>query len=107
MMNEWLWRTTRKSVMPSARARCTETVPSLAPAIQAEKSGYRHFMLKEIHEQPRAIEDTLLGRLSLDDWQVHLENLKMSAAQLKGFERAVIVAGGTSWHAGLEGKYMI
>jgi glutamine---fructose-6-phosphate transaminase (isomerizing) len=75
--------------------------------VQAEKSGYRHFMLKEIHEQPRTIEDTLLGRVALDDWEIYLKNVGMSASVIKSLKRTVIVACGTSWHAGLVGKYLI
>ncbi len=76
-------------------------------SLQAEKSGYRHFMLKEIHEQPRTIEDTLRGRLDLDDWRVYLDNVKLSPDQVKSLKRGFIVACGTSWHAGLIGKYLI
>jgi glucosamine--fructose-6-phosphate aminotransferase (isomerizing) len=76
-------------------------------AIQAEKSGYRHFMLKEIHEQPRAIEDTLLGRYDVDDFSVYLDNVHLTTDEVRGFRKAVIVACGTSWHAALIGKYLI
>ncbi len=76
-------------------------------ALQAEKSGYRHFMLKEIHEQPRAIEDTLRGRLNLDDVQVHLDTLKITPEQIRALRKVVIVACGTSWHAGLVGRYLV
>ncbi len=76
-------------------------------AIQAEKSGYRHFMLKEINEQPRSIEDTLRGRLNLDDWQVHLGNLRITPEKINSFQKMFIVACGTSWHAGLVGKYLV
>ena len=75
--------------------------------IMAEKAGYRHFMLKEIHEQPRAVEETLLGRVSLDTGRVCLEELKMGEADFLRFDRVLIVACGTSWHAGLIGKYVI
>ncbi len=74
--------------------------------VQAEKSGYRHFMLKEIHEQPRTIEDTLLGRVAVEDADVYLKNLGLSPAKVRGMKRAVIVACGTSWHSGLVGKYL-
>jgi glucosamine--fructose-6-phosphate aminotransferase (isomerizing) len=76
-------------------------------AIQAEKSGYRHFMLKEIHEQPRIIEDALRGRLNLDDWQVYLDTVKLSPDFIRSIPRVHIVACGTSWHAGLVGKYLM
>jgi glucosamine--fructose-6-phosphate aminotransferase (isomerizing) len=76
--------------------------------IQAEKAGYRHFMLKEIFEQPRAIEDTLRGRIAKTAGDVHLEEeLGLDSAAAAGWERLLIVACGTSWHAGLVGKFML
>jgi glucosamine--fructose-6-phosphate aminotransferase (isomerizing) len=75
--------------------------------VQAEKGGYRHFMLKEIHEQPRAMRDTLVGRISLEEGEVHLEELGPAAERLRAVERAVLVACGTSWHAALVGKFLI
>ncbi len=75
--------------------------------VMAEKGGYRHFMLKEIHEQPRAIADTLAGRLREDRSEAFLEGLQIDEAWLKGVERLYIVACGTSWHAGLVGKFLI
>ncbi|HTC76573.1 MAG TPA: class II glutamine amidotransferase, partial [Edaphobacter sp.] len=75
--------------------------------IQAEKAGYKHFMLKEINEQPRAIRDTTLGRVSLDTGHVFLEKLDISDAELKAASQITIAACGTSWHAGLAGKFMI
>jgi glucosamine--fructose-6-phosphate aminotransferase (isomerizing) len=75
--------------------------------VQAEKGGFRHFMLKEIHEQPRAMRDTLLGRFSLEDGEVHLEELGPAAERLRGVNRAVLLACGTSWHAALVGKFLI
>jgi glucosamine--fructose-6-phosphate aminotransferase (isomerizing) len=75
--------------------------------VQAEKGGFRHFMLKEIHEQPRAMRDTLLGRFSLEEGEVHLEELGAAADRLRGVERAVLLACGTSWHAALVGKFWI
>ena len=76
-------------------------------AIMAEKGGYRHFMLKEIHEQPRAVRDTLLGRVSLESAQVILDEMELSDDDLRRVERMAIVACGTSWHAGLVGKFLI
>lgn len=70
----------------------------------AEKGGYRHFMLKEIFEQPRAVQDTLAGRLLGDTGDVYLEDLGLTDAELIGFSRIAIVACGTSWHSGLVGK---
>jgi glutamine---fructose-6-phosphate transaminase (isomerizing) len=75
--------------------------------VQAEKGGFRHFMLKEIHEQPRAMRDTLLGRISLEEGEVHLEELGAAAERLRGADRAVLLACGTSWHAALVGKFLI
>jgi len=74
--------------------------------IQVEKGGYRHFMLKEIHEQPRAVRDTLLGRISLDDGSVHLQELGEAAGGLRQAQRVVLLACGTSWHAALVGKFL-
>jgi glutamine---fructose-6-phosphate transaminase (isomerizing) len=75
--------------------------------IQAEKGGYRHFMLKEIHEQPRAVRDTLLGRIGLEEGEVHLEELGAAAEELRRTERVTLLACGTSWHAALVGKYIL
>ena len=75
--------------------------------IQAEKGGYKHFMLKEIWEQPRAITDTTLGRVSLDSGKVFLGEMKISDHELAGAKSISIAACGTSWHAALTGKYMI
>ncbi|MDE3105426.1 MAG: glutamine--fructose-6-phosphate transaminase (isomerizing) [Acidobacteriota bacterium] len=75
--------------------------------IQAEKAGYKHFMLKEINEQPRAIRDTTLGRISLDTGKVFLEKLDLSADEIRNASQITIAACGTSWHAGLAGKFMI
>ncbi len=75
--------------------------------IQAEKGGYKHFMLKEIFEQPRAIRDTTLGRISLDTGKVFLSEMKIGTEDLRAATRIDIAACGTSWHAALAGKYMI
>jgi glutamine---fructose-6-phosphate transaminase (isomerizing) len=75
--------------------------------IQAEKAGFKHFMLKEIFEQPQAIRDTVLGRVSLETGRVFLEEMTLSDADLSQIENVTIVACGTSWHAGLIGKYLI
>ncbi len=75
--------------------------------IQAEKAGYKHFMLKEINEQPRAVRDTTLGRVSLDSGQVFLPDLHISQADLQAASSMTIAACGTSWHSGLAGKFMI
>jgi glucosamine--fructose-6-phosphate aminotransferase (isomerizing) len=75
--------------------------------IMAEKAGYKHFMLKEINEQPRAIRDTTLGRISLVTGKVHLAEMQVSEADLRNASQITIAACGTSWHAGLAGKFMI
>jgi len=75
--------------------------------MMAEKGGYRHFMLKEIFEQPRAVRDTIAGRLNEEEGDVFLEDLKLTDHELTGIERIYIVACGTSWHAGLVGKFLI
>jgi len=75
--------------------------------IQAEKAGYKHFMLKEINEQPRAVRDTTLGRVSLDTGKVFLPDMKITPAEFKATTGITIAACGTSWHAGLAGKFMI
>ena len=75
--------------------------------VMAEKGGYRHFMLKEIHEQPRAIADTIAGRIREDRAEVILDGLENESAFLKDLERIYIVACGTSWHAALVGKFML
>jgi glucosamine--fructose-6-phosphate aminotransferase (isomerizing) len=75
--------------------------------IMAEKGGYKHFMLKEIHEQPRAVRDTLLGRVSLESGGVFLEEMAIDDETLRSVDRSVIVACGTSWHAGLVGKFLM
>ncbi len=73
----------------------------------AEKGGYRHFMLKEIFEQPRAVSDTLRGRFFIEDGRVNLDEFGLTEDFLKDIKKIFIVACGTSWHAGLAGKYMI
>jgi glucosamine--fructose-6-phosphate aminotransferase (isomerizing) len=75
--------------------------------VMAEKGGYRHFMLKEIYEQPRAIMDTIRGRISQETGAVHLEEMGSAYDRLREVKKIFIVACGTSWHAGLVGKYMI
>ncbi len=76
--------------------------------IMAEKGGFKHFMLKEIYEQPRSVRDTVQGRISLDSGQVFLDEMSnITEADFKRFTSIKIAACGTSWHAGLAGKYMI
>ncbi|HEX7771726.1 MAG TPA: glutamine--fructose-6-phosphate transaminase (isomerizing), partial [Pyrinomonadaceae bacterium] len=76
--------------------------------IMAEKGGFKHFMLKEIYEQPRSVRDTVQGRISLDTGRVFLDEMSnITEADFKRFTSIKIAACGTSWHAGLAGKYMI
>ncbi|HYN10834.1 MAG TPA: glutamine--fructose-6-phosphate transaminase (isomerizing) [Vicinamibacterales bacterium] len=75
--------------------------------VMAEKAGYPHFMLKEIHEQPWAVRETVLGRTSVESGQVFLEEMQIDPATFAAIERIVILACGTSWHAGLVGKFLI
>lgn len=74
---------------------------------EIEKSGYDHFMLKEIFEQPRSIRDTFRGRLAPDSSSIHLGGLHNVLTQLTQARRIIIIACGTSWHAGLVGEYLI
>ncbi len=75
--------------------------------VMAEKAGFKHFMLKEIVEQPHALRETILGRVSVDSAQTFLEEITISAADLAAIDKVTIVACGTSWHAALVGKFMI
>ena len=75
--------------------------------IMAEKGGYKHYMQKEIFEQPRAVRDTLLGRISQDTGKVFLDEMQITEKQFLQFQNVRIVACGTSWHAGLAAKFMI
>ena len=75
--------------------------------MMAEKAGYKHFMLKEIFEQPTAARETILGRVSQDTGTVFLEEMKLTDAQLAAVEHVTILACGTSWHSGLVGKFLI
>ena len=75
--------------------------------VQAEKGGYKHFMLKEIYEQPTAVSETLVGRLALDSNQVRLDDVGFSEHDWKSFKNICLIGCGTSWHSGLAGKYMI
>ena len=75
--------------------------------IMAEKGGFKHFMLKEIYEQPRAVRDTAMGRISFDTGKVFLDQMDISDEEFRNLRKLNIAACGTSWHAGLAGKYMI
>jgi glucosamine--fructose-6-phosphate aminotransferase (isomerizing) len=76
-------------------------------AVAAEKDGHKHFMHKEIFEQPRAVADTIRGRVSLEEGDVLLDGMDLSGDYVRGLDRLVVVACGTSWHAGLSGRLMI
>ncbi len=75
--------------------------------IMAEKGGYKHFMLKEIFEQPRAVRDTTIGRVGQESGRIFLDEMDISAREFRNFSQVRIVACGTSWHAALAGKFMI
>jgi len=75
--------------------------------IMAEKAGFKHFMLKEIYEQPRAIRDTLLGRVSQETGQIFLDEMEITENEMRACTKLHLVACGTSWHAALVGKFLI
>jgi glucosamine--fructose-6-phosphate aminotransferase (isomerizing) len=74
---------------------------------ELEKGGFNHFMLKEIYEQPRSVKDCMRGRLNAGEGKIELGGIKEYADKLKNIERIIIIACGTSWHAGLTGEYLI
>ena len=74
---------------------------------QIEKGGYDHFMLKEIFEQPKSIHDTMRGRILLDEGIIKMAGIWDNLDRIKKAKRIVIIACGTSWHAGLIGEYLI
>src|SRR5213080_5034804 len=76
-------------------------------AVMAEKEGYRHYMLKEIHEQPRAVRDTFNGRMFEESGDVYFNDLQFTPEEWSRFTRVHVVACGTSWHAGLVGKFLL
>jgi glucosamine--fructose-6-phosphate aminotransferase (isomerizing) len=75
--------------------------------MMAEKGGHKHFMHKEIWEQPRAVADTLRGRMLLSEGDVHFEGWNLSAEKVRSLTKVTILACGTSWHSGIAGKAMI
>ena len=75
--------------------------------VQAEKGGYKHFMLKEIFEQPRAIEDTLRGRILLEEGDLVDAEFGLDAEAVRGIERVYFIACGTSYHASLAGRHWV
>jgi glutamine---fructose-6-phosphate transaminase (isomerizing) len=88
-----------------ARTRKPQRV--LWDPVMAEKGGYKHFMLKEIFEQPWAVRETVLGRVSEDTGAIFLDEMRISPEDLRGIRRVVMLACGTSWHSALIGKFMI
>jgi glucosamine--fructose-6-phosphate aminotransferase (isomerizing) len=74
---------------------------------QAEKGGYKHYMIKEIHEQPRVVQETFSGRVDFERGRVELEELGIAPERLAKIERVHVLACGTSWHAALVGKFLI
>ncbi len=76
-------------------------------AVAAEKGGYRHFMAKEIHEQPTAIAETLGGKVSLETGELYLDSPLLTPERVAKFDRVLLLACGTSWHSGLVGKFLI
>jgi len=91
----------------SGRAVSKTTQRVMWDPIAAEKGGHKHFMLKEIYEQPSAARDTILGRVSLDRGRIFLEDLHIDDETFRTLEKVTVIACGTSWHAGLVGKYLI
>src|SRR6267143_2959324 len=75
--------------------------------IMAEKGGYKHFMQKEIFEQPRAVRDNLLGRVGQESGRIFLDEMNIQPREFQGFSSVKIIACGTSWHSALAGKFMI
>ena len=90
----------------SGKLKTAKSVSSIPwDPLTAEKGGYKHFMLKEIHEQPQALEDTILGRVDAITEQVRFDELENFS--LETVERVIITACGTACHAGMIGKYLI
>jgi glucosamine--fructose-6-phosphate aminotransferase (isomerizing) len=75
--------------------------------VMAEKEGYRHYMLKEIHEQPRAVRDTFNGRMFEESGEIYFNDLQFTPEEWARFSKVHIVACGTSWHAALVGKFLL
>ncbi|HSE43242.1 MAG TPA: glutamine--fructose-6-phosphate transaminase (isomerizing) [Acidobacteriota bacterium] len=75
--------------------------------LQAEKGGYKHYMLKEIFEQPRAIRETIVDRFSLESGKIYLNGFRFSEKDLAGVQKINLIAAGTSWHAALVGKFLL
>src|ERR1039457_3131316 len=99
------WRSISKATWKQPCVR--QVTHILWNSIEAEKGGYQHFMLKEIFEQPRAVRDTTLGRVAQETGHIFLDEMEITPAEYAGFKQVKIIACGTSWHAGLSGKFMI
>ena len=91
----------------SGRAVSKKSTRVIWDPVMAEKAGYKHFMLKEIFEQPMAIKETVLGRASVESGKVFLQEIQIPDQVLRDVERVVILACGTSWHSALVGKFLI
>jgi glucosamine--fructose-6-phosphate aminotransferase (isomerizing) len=91
----------------SGRAVSKKSTRVVWDPVMAEKAGYKHFMLKEIFEQPMAVKETVLGRASIESGKVFLEEIEIPDQVLRDVERVVILACGTSWHSALVGKFLI
>jgi len=76
-------------------------------AVMAEKEGYRHYMLKEIHEQPRAVRDTFTGRMFEESGEIFFNDLQLTSDDWAKIKKVHIIACGTSWHSGLVGKFLL
>ncbi len=92
--------------LSKGKVKRKETLISWDP-VSAEKSGYAHFMLKEIHEQPKAIIDTIQDIVSADKKSIKFKNLNLSDKEIRSINRIVLTACGTSWHAALIGEYYL
>jgi glucosamine--fructose-6-phosphate aminotransferase (isomerizing) len=90
----------------SGRAVSKKSTKVAWDPVMAEKAGYKHFMLKEIFEQPMAVKETVLGRASAETGKVYLHEIEIPDDVLRQTERIVILACGTSWHAALVGKFL-
>jgi glucosamine--fructose-6-phosphate aminotransferase (isomerizing) len=91
----------------SGRAVSKKSTRVVWDPVMAEKAGYKHFMLKEIFEQPMAVKETVLGRASVESGKVFLQEIQLPDQVLRDVERVVILACGTSWHSALVGKFLI
>ena len=91
----------------AGRAVSKATQRILWDPVMAEKAGYKHFMLKEIFEQPQALQETVIGRVSAEHASVYLGELELPDEALRAIDQVLVLACGTSWHAGLVGKFLV